>query len=175
MIPSNHRSKYISIIMDLKNDNRFDDIVFRQEIDEVKPIIIAKDNKANNTVIVSFSGGTNSFKIEHWADIPHTAFNLGQPQELVLTSFIELNEDYINKIKDILLKAFEYESAYLQWRESDKYKKIKALPFETTAIGSLHDDQVLVSVKETDIYVVTNKFHKTLSFNKEDFFKRFEF
>lgn len=172
---SNIRTFFISLIVDLKNDSRFDDIVFNHEVSNGKPLLTAKDNRTNNIAVVTLSGGVNSFKIEHWADIPHTAFNLGQPHELVLTSFIEISDDSVSKIKEILISAFKYESAYLQWKESDKYRKIIALPFDKEKLGTLHDDQVLVSIKEDDLYIVTNKFQKTFSFSKIDFFNRFDF
>lgn len=177
------RSVFLSIFLELKNDERLDkDIYTHLEInDNGNPTITVEDSKNKNTCYIQYSPGTDSFKIEHWAGLPNTAFNLGLAPELVLTTYIQNESGYINRIKSTIVKALDYESAYKQWILNGNNPKIVANTYSVDGIKDLPENQVLV--KEVQLeqskpgvksYTVVNKRNQTFTFSYADFHSKFQ-
>lgn len=178
----NPRSIFLSIFLEIKNDERLDkDILTKLEINDNKsPTIIVEEKNSKNTCFIQYSHGTNSFKIEHWAGLPNTAFNLGMAPELVLTTYIENKSGFINNIKSTIIKALQYETAYKQWIMNGNDPKITANTFTADGLKNLPETHVLVKelVLEPNkpgikSYTVVNKRNQTFTFSHAEFHSKF--
>ena len=176
MIPLKIKQVFFTIFFSIQNDDRFGkNIIPKLSIkDNGNRVLEVNDLAKKNICLITYSSGGDHFKIEHWGGIENTAFNIQKTPELVLTSIVQNKDGYVEQIKLILNKSFQYDTIYSQWLHAGNKQKIPAYPFENKKLNDLHETEVLVKNHQGNTYLVTNTRNQVFVIDTEEFTQNFE-